>query len=161
MFRDTLRHTPEPKQTALTWHGERDGRGEGEKRTAWKRKRVTESTWVGSVKRSGVQLLTPLHSQLQNNRTARSGLNWRALVHLHWWDNWTDWPLKWLLKWPEPQRGEISLLLPFTIYSSPNLAQSHSHSVYNHTEGEDMCGEEGLTWTRFKTGAGQVAPVHI
>ena len=127
MFRDTLWDTPELKQAALTWHCER-GRQRGREREGpWKRgkKGLTESTWVGSVRRSGVQLLTPLHTQLQKNRTARSGLNWCTHVHLHWRDNWTDRPLKCLLKWPEPQRGNLtpSLLLSFFTIC-PSLSES-------------------------------------
>lgn len=119
MFRDTLWDTPELKQAALTWHRERDRQRAKEREGPWKREKkgLTESTWVGSVRRSGVQLLTPLHTQLQKNRTARSGLNWCTHVHLHWRDNWTDWPLKCLLKWPEPQRGNLtpSLLLSLSL----------------------------------------------
>lgn len=67
-----------------------------------------ESTQVGGVEKTGVQLLTPLHTRLQKNRTARNGLNWSAHVHLHWWDNWADWPLKCLLNWPASQQGNVT-----------------------------------------------------
>lgn len=130
MFSDTLWDTPELKQATLTWHRDRDRRREGEKRTLKNRKGATESTWVGSVKRSGVQLLTPLHTQLQKNRTARSGLNWCTHIHLHWWDNWTDWPLKWLLKWPEPQQGKSLSFSLFTISQPLNLACTITHTFY-------------------------------
>lgn len=76
------------------------------------KKERQESTQVGGVEKTGVQLLTPLHTRLQKNRTARNGLNWSAHVHLHWWDNWADWPLKCLLNWPAPQQGNVTSSLP-------------------------------------------------
>lgn len=76
------------------------------------KKERQESTQVGGVEKTGVQLLTPLQTRLQKNRTARNGLNWSAHVHLHWWDNWADWPLKCLWNWPAPQQGNVTSSLP-------------------------------------------------
>lgn len=107
------------------------------------------------LKRSGVQLLTPLHTRLQKNRTARSGLNWCTHVHLHWWDNWTDWPLKCLLKWPEPQQGKFR---SFSFFPSPNFSMcNHSHILYLSDSGRFQTPfrvsthlQKGLTQDRFQ-----------
>lgn len=77
------------------------------------------------LKKSGVQLLTLLHTLLQKNRSARDGLNWCTHVHIHWWDNWTDWPLKCLLNWPAPQHGNVT--------STPSLVVYHLISNHNQS----------------------------
>lgn len=122
-----MRHTG-AKTSCLNlalWGRQREGRRE---KDSEKEKRSDRKHMSDSVKRSGVQLLTPLHTQLQKNRTARSGLNWctRSPTLVGQLDRLAiKVPVK--VAWTSARK--ISLLHPFSICPKFSMG-NHSHILY-------------------------------